>query len=142
MNAIRLRHITNKVHVLLINNEGGSEFYFNRMWKNNASDLHTTARHQTKAEGWVKSNNFKYLSAFDKQSFEEGLKEFMKEEQDKPVFFEVFTEMKTDSDTIYDFFDLSRPRDIKSEIIRNSKEIIKKTIGQEKAQKIVKMIKK
>ena len=66
MNALRLRHIGNNVHILLINNEGGSEFYFNHMWKNNASDLHTTARHHTKAEGWVRSNNFIYLSAHDK----------------------------------------------------------------------------
>ena len=58
MNAMRLRHIKNNVHILLINNEGGSEFYFNHMWKDEASDLHTTARHHTKAEGWVKSNNF------------------------------------------------------------------------------------
>ena len=35
--------------------EFGDEFYFNHMWKDEASDLHTTARHHTKAEGWVKS---------------------------------------------------------------------------------------
>ena len=142
MNAMRLRHIGKNVHILLINNEGGSEFYFNKVWKNEASDLHTTARHHTKAEGWVKSNNFKYLSANDKESFNKNLQEFMKENQEQPVLFEVFTEMKKDSETIYDFFDLSRPRDIKSEVIRNSKEIIKKTIGQEKAQKIAKILKK
>ena len=68
MNSLRLRHIKNNVHILLINNEGGSEFYFNRMWKNEKSDLHTTARHYTKAEGWAKSNNFKYLSANDKDT--------------------------------------------------------------------------
>lgn len=141
MNAMRLRHIGRNVHILLINNEGGSEFYFNKMWKNEASDLHTTARHHTKAEGWVKSNNFNYLTAYDKESFQANLKEFMKENQEKPILFEVFTEMKQDADTIYDFFDLSRPKDLKSETIRNSKEFIKKTIGQEKAQEIAKLIK-
>ena len=50
-------------------------------------------------------------------------------------------EMKKDSDTIYDFFDISRPRDLKSETIRKSKEFIKKTIGQEKAQQIAKKLK-
>ncbi len=142
MNAIRLRHIGKNVHILLINNEGGSEFYFNRMWKNEASDLHTTARHNTRAEGWVKSNNFIYLSANDKESLARGVKEFMRDDLEKPVFFEVFTEMKKDSDTLYDFFDLSRPKDIKSETIRKSKEFIKSTIGQEKAQKIAGMFKK
>lgn len=142
MNAMRLRHIKNNVHILLINNEGGSEFYFNHMWKDEASDLHTTARHHTKAEGWVKSNNFIYLSAHDKESMQEALKEFMRSDLEKPVFLEVFTEMKTDSDVIYDFFDLSRPKDVSSETIRKSKEFIKATIGQEKAQKIAGLFKK
>lgn len=142
MNAIRLRHIGNNVHILLINNEGGSEFYFNRMWKNKASDLHTTARHFTQAEGWVNSNNFIYLSAHDKESLQSCIKEFMRNDQDKPVFLEVFTEMKHDADMIYDFFDLSRPRDLQSETIRRSKELIKSTIGQEKAQKIADFFKK
>ena len=142
MNAVRLRHIGNNVHILLINNEGGSEFYFNRMWKNEASDLHTTARHFTHAEGWVKSNNFIYLSAHDKESLASSIKEFMRDDLDKPIFLEVFTEMKHDADVIYDYFNLSRPMDLKSETIRRSKELIKSTIGQEKAQKIAEIFKK
>ncbi len=103
MNAMRLRHIKNNVHVLLINNHGGSEFYFNGMYKDKYSDLHTTARHQTKAEGWVKENNFIYLSAHDKESLNSAVKEFMRTDLDQPVFLEVFTEMSTDAKTIYDF---------------------------------------
>lgn len=142
MNALRLRHINNNVHILLINNEGGSEFYFNRMWKNKASDLHTTARHHTKAEGWVKSNDFIYLSACDKTSLKEALEQFMRDDLEKPVFLEVFTEMKSDAEVIYKFFDLSRPKDAQSELIRRSKEWVKATIGQEKAQKIANFFKK
>lgn len=138
MNATRLRHINKNVHILLINNEGGSEFYFNRMWKNEKSDLHTTARHKDIAKGWVETNNFQYLSAHDKKSLEEALTTFFREDNEKPVFLEVFTEMQNDSKVIYDFFDKSRPRDAKSEIIRKSKELIKKTIGQEKAENIAK----
>lgn len=142
MNALRLRHIKENVHILLINNEGGSEFYFNQTWKNEASDLHTTARHHTKAEGWVRSNNFIYLSAHDKDSLQTALKDFMRTDLEKPVFLEVFTEMKKDSDVIYDFFDLSRPKDVQSETIRCSKELIKATIGQDRAQKIAGIFKK
>lgn len=142
MNAIRLRHIGRNVHILLINNEGGSEFYFNRTWKNQASDLHTTARHHTQAEGWVRSNNFIYLAAHDKETLKECLSEFLRNDLDKPVFLEVFTEMKKDAEVIYEFFDLSRPRDLQSETIRRSKELIKATIGQERAQNIVSMIKR
>ena len=137
MNAIRLNSIKNNMHVLLINNHGGSEFYYNGTWKDKYSDLHTTARHETQAEGWVKSNNFKYLKATNKEEFDKQINEFMKE-SDTPVFFEVITEMSTDAKSINDFYDLSRPKDAKSELIRKSKNIIKKTIGQEKAEKIAK----
>lgn len=142
MNALRLKHIKNNVHILLINNEGGSEFYFNKIWRNEASDLHTTARHKTKAELWVKSNDFIYLKATDKDSLEESLKIFMNEDNEKPVFLEVFTEMKHDSQVIYDFFDLSRPKDAQSEVLRKSKDFLKSTIGQEKANKIKAILKK
>lgn len=141
MNSLKIRHIKNNARILLINNEGGSEFYFNKVWKNEKSDLHTTARHNTKAEGWAKSNNFEYISANNKEEFNKNINKFFDKTSKKPILFEVFTEMKKDADVIYDFFDLSRPRTLKSEIIRNSKEFIKKTIGQEKAQKIVKILK-
>lgn len=138
MNATRLNSIGKNVHILMINNEGGSEFYFNKMWKDEYSDLHTTARHKNIAKGWVETNNFKYLSAHNEEDFDSNYMKFISNESDKPVFFEVFTEMKKDSEIIYNFFDLSRPKDIKSETIRKSKELIKKTIGQEKAEKFAK----
>ena len=140
MNSTRIKDIGNNVRILLVNNEGGSEFYFNRMWKDEYSDLHTTARHNTKAKGWVESNGFEYLSANDKKTYDENLVKFMSSDSDRPIFFEVFTEMKADSEEIYKFFDISRPRDMKSEVIRKSKELIKKTIGQEKAEKIAKKL--
>lgn len=140
MNAMRLRHIGKNAHIVLINNQGGSEFYFNRAWKNRASDLHTTARHHTEAEGWVRSNGFEYLRAYDKESLQAVLPNFMSKELDRPVFLEVFTEMKNDADVIYDFFDLSRPKTMKSEVLRKGKEFIKATVGQDKAKKIAGMI--
>lgn len=139
MNAIKLNSIKNNMHILLINNHGGSEFYYNGSWKDEYSDLHTTARHSTKAEGWAKSNNFKYLKAESKEEFDANLESFMMDSE-LPVFFEVITEMKTDAETIEKFYDLSRPRDIKSEVIRKSKNIVKKTIGQDKAEKIAKKL--
>ena len=66
----------------------------------------------------------------------------MRNDLDAPVFLEVFTEMKHDAEVIYHYFDLSRPRDIQSESIRKSKELIKATIGQEKAKKLAGILKK
>lgn len=142
MNALRIRHIKNNVRIVMINNHGGEEFYYNRMWKNEASDLHTTARHDTKAKGWVESNSFHYIPVYDKDSLEKALYIFFDKNFEFPVFIEVFTEMKTDAEEIYRLYDLSRPRDIKSESIRKSKELIKKTIGQEKAIKMASLFKK
>ena len=142
MNALRLRHIGSNVRILLLNNQGGEEFYFNRMWKNEASDLHTTARHHTKAEGWVRECGFRYLSARNEAELNEALGEFFGEDAGEPVLLEVFSEMKADSDVIYSIFDATRPRDVQSEAIRRSKELVKRTIGQEKAQRIAGVFKK
>lgn len=142
MNALRLRHIDKNVHILLINNEGGSEFYYNDSWRNAASDLHTAARHTTKAQGWAESNDFIYLCASDKKSLQEVLKEFVREDLESPVLLEVFTEMKKDSDVIHGFYSLSRPKDVQSEVVRKSKIFLREKIGQEKAKKIANVLKK
>lgn len=142
MNALRIRHVTDKVRILLLNNEGGEEFYFNQMWKDEASDLHTCARHHTKAEGWVRECGFRYLSAHNPEELDAAVEEFFDDGAEGPVLLEVFSEMRADSKLVYDVFDMTRPRDAQSEVIRKSKELIKATIGQEKAQKIAGIFKR
>lgn len=136
MNSLRIRHIGSNVRILLLNNHGGEEFYYNGIWQDEASDLHTTARHNAVAGPWAESCGFRYLSADDKESFDRALPEFMAADSDKPILFEVFTEMSTDSQAIYDFYDASRPRDAMSDMKRVGKEFVKKTIGKETAVKI------
>lgn len=128
MNCLRIKHIGNNVRILLLNNEGGGEFYYNGSWFNNSSDLHTTARHHTKAEGWVKENNFIYLHAHDKASFDEAMKTFMRRDLDKSVFLEVFSEMKKDSDVIYDFYNLSRPIVMSDEVKKKFKGMVRSVL--------------
>ncbi|MDV7712272.1 2-succinyl-5-enolpyruvyl-6-hydroxy-3-cyclohexene-1-carboxylic-acid synthase [Enterococcus casseliflavus] len=142
MNALRIKHIKKNVRILMINNSGGEEFYYNKMWKNASSDLHTTARHSNVARDWVKSTGFEYKEVRDKKSLAIALEDFFNPELDRPMFIEVFTEMKSDADELYKLYDISRPKDLKSESIRKSKELVKKTIGQEKAQKIASKFKK
>lgn len=142
MNALRIRHVTEKVRILLLNNEGGEEFYFNQVWKDEASDLHTCARHHTKAEGWVRECGFRYLSAHNPEELDAAVEEFFDDDAEGPVLLEVFSEMSADSKLVYDVFDMTRPRDAQSEAIRKSKELIKATIGQEKAQKIAGIFKR
>ena len=132
MNAMRIKHIKNNVRIMLINNHGGEEFYYNKAWQNEKSDLHTTARHTTKAEGWVKETGFRYLSAVDKDSFDKALEEFMVTNSDKPVLLEVFTEMSTDAKVLHDYYESNMTGSEK--MYQNAKQIAKKVIGQEKAK--------
>lgn len=136
MNSLRIKHVGSNVRILLLNNHGGEEFYYNGMWQDEASDLHTSARHSNVAGPWAESCGFKYLSASDKESFDNAMPEFMAADSNEPVLFEVFTEMSADSQTIYDFYDASRPRDAVSDMKRAGKEFVKKTIGKETAVKI------
>lgn len=136
MNALRSRHIHNNVRILLLNNHGGEEFYYNGSWRNESSDLHTTARHSTKAEGWARECNFTYLSASDRKTYDAKLEQFMDLSSPQPILFEVFTEMSTDSQAIYDFYDASRPRDLTSELKRKGKELVKNTVGKERVLKL------
>lgn len=138
MNSLRINSMKSNAHILLINNHGGSEFYYNKIQQNN--DANTTARHSNVAEGWVKNNDFIYISAHDKKSFDDNLPEFMSY-HDKPILFEVFTEMKTDAEEIHDYYAKSRPYDLKATLSRNTKDFVKEKIGQEKVKKILEIIK-
>ena len=138
MNSIRIRHLGKNVRILLINNQGGEEFYYNGMWQDEASDLHTTARHHTKAEGWVKECGIKYIAVHCKDELEAAKQVFFDEAYDRPVLIEAFTEMAHDSKVLYDFYALSKPVDMK----QKSKEVIKGVIGQEAAKKLKNMFNK
>ena len=140
MNALAIKNINNNVHILLLNNHGGEEFYYNGVWQNKNSDKHTTARHNLVAKNWVESNGFMYLSAHNKEDFDNQIQAFLGV-NDKPVLFEVFSEMSSDAKKIYDFYDLSRPREIKNELLSKGKQGIKSIIGKDAYDKLKKIMK-
>ena len=99
MNALGIKHIKNNVRVLMINNGGGAEFHIQPDANNIPSiDWHIGAAHNRKAKGWAESLGYKYLSANDKESLNETLKEFVSKESNTPIFLEVFTNMKEDGE--------------------------------------------
>lgn len=140
MNSLRINSMGQNVHILLINNHGGSEFYYNRTCVNEYGDLHTTARHNTKAKGWVLDNNIKYLCSTNEKEFNENIDEFINTKG--PVLFEVITEMSSDASEIHRIYNYSKPHDLKTDIYRKTKQIVKKSFGQERARKILNAIHK
>ena len=142
MNALRIQHIGRNLRILLINNRGGGEFYYNGSYINEASDLHTTARHSTKAEGWVRENKFQYLSANNEASLKTALETFFNENSEQSIFLEVFTEMKHDSNIVHEFYHDSQQKDVHSKTFASKlKESLRKVLPNS-AMEAVKKIKK
>lgn len=93
MNALKIKHKKDNIHILMLNNNGGAEFYQNNGLYDEL-DLHTAARHQNDAEAWAKANGFKYITADTKETMKEKMKEFVSSK--KMIFFEVKTDLETD----------------------------------------------
>lgn len=97
MNSISIRDIGPNVHILLVNNGGGAEFYFSMgPSKLPNIDLHISAAHQHSAKDWILSNNFRYLTAKDSDEFDAVMPEFMDSNADRPVVLEIFTDKTND----------------------------------------------
>ena len=137
---MRIRHVGNNVRILLINNGGGEEFYYNKTWMAPTGDLHTSARHHTKAEGWVKEAGFEYLSAVDKESFDTALEKFMVMDFDKPILLEVFTEMSTDAKVLHDYYESNMT--VTEKGYHNAKKIAKNILGDKGIQAVKKILHK
>ncbi|MDY6131350.1 MAG: 2-succinyl-5-enolpyruvyl-6-hydroxy-3-cyclohexene-1-carboxylic-acid synthase [Prevotella sp.] len=100
MSSIRIKHNKGNAHILLINNHGGNEFYLQPIMP--TTDQGLGAKHNNSAKGWVESCGFRYLTASNQGEFDNNIKEFVKENQEKPVVFEVFTDQMVDKKAIED----------------------------------------
>lgn len=94
MNALGIRHIKNNIRILLINNGGGAEFkILTRNWKN---DIHvenfiSANGHNGSAKGWAENCGFHYLTANNRQEFDNVKNRFI-QSNNQPIILEVFTE--------------------------------------------------
>ena len=104
MNAIWNRYVGKNVRILLYNNEGGQTFHWNCAKEIDTLPLHTSAEHFTTAKGWVESRGFAYLSARTKEEFDAALPQFVAEQSDAPVLFEVFTKKESDGRVLHDYY--------------------------------------
>lgn len=98
MNSLKIKHNRNNVHIMLLNNGGGAEFYQNN-GKNETIDLHTAARHTSDAKAWAKACGFKYYGVTSKEEYMGAIDEFVGL-HDTPVLMEVFTDLETDMNAL------------------------------------------
>ncbi len=98
MNSLKIKHTKNNVHILLLNNGGGAEFYQNN-GMNETLDWHTAARHHSEARAWAESCGFEYVSARTKEEYLDVIDAYMGE-HDRPVLLEVFTDLETDMNAL------------------------------------------
>lgn len=150
MNALWNRYVGKNVRIMLSNNGGAALFHFNQGVRNFPTlNENVAAEHFSSAKGWAESQGFLYLSAHDGQSFDEALDVFMKEESDRPIFFEVFTEKELDAEIQHNFFDTNilpavEPQghsgtSRKESVGRRTKEAVKVLLGDDLVNKIRKM---
>ncbi len=92
MNGIWNQYVSSNMRIMLNNNGCGEIFYGNKNQDIKTVGRHIAADHNTSAKAWVEERGFKYLKSTTKEEFDEKLKEFLSEEGDKPIFFEVFTD--------------------------------------------------
>lgn len=106
MNSLWIRHLSPKMHIMLINNGGGAIMYAPLNDEIRKTLLpHISAGHHTSAKGWVESLGFHYLSATNAVEVDEAMKTFLDVDSETPVFLEVFTEEITeDVNAIRNYF--------------------------------------
>lgn len=97
MNSVGIRNIGKNVHILLVNNGGGAEFYFSMGPKLLPNiDMHISAAHNHKAKEWVEANNFEYYSATNADELNAVIDKFAANDHDRPAILEIFTNKEND----------------------------------------------
>lgn len=127
MNALWNRYVGKNVRIMLVNNGGASLFHFNQgLQKFPTLNENVAAEHFATAKGWVESQNIKYISAKNKEEFDNNLNEFLLNESDRPIVFEVFTDKAKDAELQKQFYEQNM--DTKAKIKKEIKTMIKGAI--------------
>lgn len=109
LNSLGNRNIGNNVRIMLINNGRGVEFHTYRHSASKfgedtdkyiAAAWHNGNQSQTLVKSIATSLGFKYLSASNKDEFNEVLPDFVKQEKEHPIIFEVFIHKADDADVL------------------------------------------
>jgi len=82
LNSIWNKELNSNIRILMVNNNGSGLLRSHNLKA-------VSSRHDTVAEGWVKSTGFEYMCAKTKEEYNQKLNYFLSDEPNKPVFFEV-----------------------------------------------------
>lgn len=132
MNALWIRHVSPKMRFMLINNGGGGVMYapLNEEKRKTLPD-HVAAGHHVSAKGWVESLGFLYLSAHNKEEVDAAVAQMLDFTIDRPVFFEVFSNINPDDVNAMSNFYKRQDRTTGIEKFKkDAKATIKKMIGR------------
>lgn len=136
MNAVWNRYVGKNVRIMLNNNEGAALFHFNQGGYYPTLNENVAAEHFATAKGWIESQGFKYISASNKEEFDEKLQEFMSDSSDKPIFFEVFTHKDKDAKLQHEFYEEITVKDFVHATKDNAKKILKSVLGEDMVNKL------
>lgn len=109
LNSLGNRNIGNNVRIMLINNGRGVEFHTYRHSASKfgedtdkyiAAAWHNGNQSQTLVKSIATSLGFEYLSASNKDEFNEVLPDFVKQKKEHPIIFEVFIHKADDADVL------------------------------------------
>jgi 2-succinyl-5-enolpyruvyl-6-hydroxy-3-cyclohexene-1-carboxylate synthase len=146
LNVLGNRHIGNNLRIMLVNNGKGTEFLLHshrdaRFGKDTekyiAAAGHFGNQSRTLVKHFAQDLGFEYFSASNKQEFEDVYERFLVPEiTERPMVFEVFTNSSDESDA------LERIRSIERDVKIETKNAVKKILGEKVVGIIKKVIKR
>lgn len=134
MNSLGNRHIGNNLRVLLINNSLGAEFHLfkqqNSIYVNDISKFLSAGGHfghqsPTLIRHYAEDLEYEYLSASDKEEFEQTYARFVTPElTEKPMIFEVFTQVKDENEALKQMWNIEIDMSLKGNVKRAAKSLL------------------
>ncbi|MBQ9588467.1 MAG: 2-succinyl-5-enolpyruvyl-6-hydroxy-3-cyclohexene-1-carboxylate synthase [Bacteroidales bacterium] len=118
LNSLGNRHIGSNLRILLVNNSVGAEFHLftqlnsicvNDVDKYISAGGHFGQKSKTLVRDYVQALGFEYLTASNKDDFINEAKSFMDTSiREKPVVFEVFTDVADENEALYILHNLDK----------------------------------
>lgn len=136
MNCLSIRHVSNNVRILLINNNGGIEFKLHGENKKDRDRFIAAADYYGAAKGWAESCGFDYYSAHTKEQFEKCVPTFVSK-SNKPIILEAFVTDADESEAYLKIVSENKTKTTKDSV----KNAVKGIIGEKAFKKLKSTIK-